>query len=245
MKKFLPYFLCLCILSSFGQTRKRNFRQREIGIFGGASYYIGDLNPRGHFSMSKPAAGIFFRYSTHYRYAFRFGFNYGNIAGNDAKSKELDQLERNISFKSPVYDLHAIAEFNFVDYRIGNEKHRFTMFIFAGIGAYHFNPQSSIASSSVPSSTNLHNGVVTKHYSRYQVNIPYGIGFKWHLTDIFGLGIEWSPRKLFTDYLDDVSSEYGDGSMRGNPRTKDWYFFYGMTLTMRLPNLNKPCFQNN
>ena len=242
LKRAFSYLLCLLVLGSVAQTKKRNFRQREIGVFGGASYYLGDLNPRGHFSLSKPAVGAFFRYTTHYRYAFRFGFNYGSIAGNDAKSNEPDQLERNLKFTSKIYDLHAIAEFNFVDYRIGNDKHRFTMFIFAGIGGFYFDPKSSGAEGSVSSSA-IHGGVPIKNYSKFQINMPYGIGFKWHLTSIFGLGVEWSPRKLFTDNLDEVSGEYNDGLMRGNPRTKDWYFFYGATLTMRLPGAHKPCFQ--
>ena len=177
-----------------------------------------------------------------YTVYFRFGFNYGSIAGNDAKSNEPDQLERNLKFTSKIYDLHAIAEFNFVDYRIGNDKHRFTMFIFAGLGGFYFDPKSSGAEGSVSSSA-IHGGVPIKNYSKFQINVPYGIGFKWHLNSVFGLGVEWSPRKLFTDNLDEVSGEYNDGLMRGNPRTKDWYFFYGATLTMRLPGAHKPCFQ--
>jgi hypothetical protein len=242
LKRAFSYLLCFFVLSGVAQTKKRNFRQREVGIFAGASYYIGDLNPRGHFFFSKPAAGVFFRYTTHYRYAFRFGFNYGSVAADDSKSKELDQRERNLNFKSKIYDFHAIAEFNFVDYRIGNDKHRFTMFIFAGIGGFNFNPQSNVGQG-YQSINNAHGDVPAKKYSHFQINVPYGIGFKWNLGSIFGFGIEWSPRKLFTDYLDGVSTEYADGTMRGNPRTKDWYFFYGATLTMKLPNPNKPCFQ--
>ena len=165
LKRAFSYLLCLLVLGSVAQTKKRNFRQREIGIFGGASYYLGDLNPRGHFLFSKPAVGAFFRYTTHYRYAFRFGFNYGSIAGNDAKSNEPDQLERNLKFTSKIYDLHAIAEFNFVDYRIGNDKHRFTMFIFAGLGGFYFDPKSSGAEGSVSSSA-IHGGVPIKNYSK-------------------------------------------------------------------------------
>ena len=239
-KRLFPYFLCLFVLSGFSQTRKRNFIQREIGVFGGASYYLGDLNPRGHFSFSRPAMGIFYRYSTHYRYAFRFGFNYGNITADDAKSKELNQLERNVNFHSKIYDIHAVAEFNFVDYRIGIDKHRFTMFIFAGLGGFYFDPQTSYGQGDAPEDK-LHGGFVTKKYSKFQINVPYGIGFKWNLGGIFGLGVEWSPRKTFTDYLDNVSAEYADGTMRGNPRTKDWYFFYGVTLSIKLPDLHRQC----
>jgi hypothetical protein len=82
------------------------------------------------------------------------------------------------------------------------------------------------------------------------------VGIKWNATDIFGFGFEWGPRKLFTDYLDDVSGTYPEtgsaysgsgtpGSMRGNPRTKDWYFYYGFTLQMRLPKKNIECSMGN
>lgn len=251
-KKILIFFLFVSTYYGFSQTKKRHFRQPEVGIFGGASYYIGDINPRGHFLFSKPAAGVFFRYATSYRYAFRFGFNYGSVGASDSKSKDADQLERNLSFRSDIYDLHAIAEFNFVDYRIGHNKHYFTMFIFAGIGGYYFNPQTDLGKGYV-SLSGLKTEGQNKAYPRYQINLPFGVGFKWNITDIFGLGVEWGPRKLFTDYLDDVSSAYpksgagvysstgSPGFMRGNPRTKDWYFFYGMTLTMRLPKGKGEC----
>ncbi len=249
-KKLVILILCFCSVCGVSQTKKHHFRQKEAGILVGGSYYLGDLNPRKHFIYSQPAAGIFFRYATSYRYAFRFGFNYGSVGASDSQSKEPDQLERNLNFKSEIYDLHAIAEFNFVDYRIGNDKHYFTMFIFAGIGGYYFNPKADLGNGYV----NL-NGLRTEGqghaYPRYQLNLPFGVGLKWNITSIFGLGIEWGPRKLFTDYLDDVSSTYPNitqgisrgspGYMRGNPRSKDWYFFYGMTLTMRLPKLNQEC----
>ncbi len=240
-KKLIILALCLTTVYGVSQINRRNYRQREIGLLGGASYYIGDLNPRGHFLFSHPAAGIFFRYSTHYRYALRLGFNYGNVSASDAKSKELNQLERNLEFTSKIYDFHAIAEFNFVDYRIGNDKHYFTMFIFAGIGGFSFNPKST------GGNPNLYR---KSTYATVQLNIPFGVGFKWNISKIFGLGVEWGPRKLFTDYLDDVSGVAKNisngnisGTMLGNPRTKDWYFFYGMTISMRLPGFKRECYK--
>jgi hypothetical protein len=85
------------------------------------------------------------------------------------------------------------------------------------------------------------------------LNLPFGVGIKWNATDIIGFGFEWGPRKLFTDYLDDVSKAYPElgngtyygngapGTMRGNPRSKDWYFFYGFTMQIRLPKKNQEC----
>lgn len=253
MKRVLVILLFFVVyLSTKSQTHKRHYRQAEVGIFAGGAYYLGDINQRKHFIYSKPAVGAFFRYAMSYRYAFRFGFNYGNIAASDKNSKEPDQLERNLSFRSKLYDFNAIAEFNFVEYRIGNDKHYFSMFIFAGLGGYYFNPQSNMGNGYVNLSE-LNTEAQSRSYSKLQMNIPFGLGIKWNISDIFGLGIEWGPRKLFTDYLDDVSGIYpikgGNlytgsgvaGGMRGNPRSKDWYFFYGMTLQMRLPKLNKEC----
>jgi opacity protein-like surface antigen len=240
----------ICSFLAEAQISKRNFRQKEVGLFGGGSYYLGDINPRRHFIPSHPAIGGFFRFTPNYRYAFRLGLNYGTVSASDSKSKEPDQLERNLNFRSRIYDAQAIAEFNFVEYRIGHPNHIFTMFVFGGLGFFHMNPQININGDYV----NLH-GMKTenqsKSYSKYQFSLPFGIGIKWNVTDRIGLGFEWGPRKTFTDYLDDISGSYTVnslavsrgilGSMRGNPRSKDWYFFYGFTLNFRLLNKETVC----
>ncbi|HRH10315.1 MAG TPA: DUF6089 family protein [Bacteroidia bacterium] len=254
VKRLLLIFLLFsCVLNA--QTRKKHARQREIGIFGGASYYLGDLNTRTHFVYSKPAAGAFFRMAMTYRYAFRFGFNYGSVWASDSKSGELNQIERDLHFKSDIYEAHALYEFNFVDYRIGKDKLYFTMFLFAGIGGYYMNPKADLGSGYV-NLTSLNTEGQGHSYSKYQICVPFGVGIKWNATDIFGFGFEWGPRKLFTDYLDDASKAFpysnnantvqtfgtGDpGTMRGNPKSKDWYFYYGFTLQMRLPKKNAEC----
>ena len=247
------------VSASIAQTQRRNFRQRELGFLAGASYYLGDLNPRTHFLGSQAAGGIFFRYSTNYRYAFKFGFNYGRVSANDAASGESNQRERNLSFRSDIYELSSTAEFNFVEYRIGHDKHRFTMFIFGGLAGYYFNPKSDIGNG-YESLRNYQTEGQGKKYSRVQISVPFGIGFKWNVHKKIGLGLEWGPRRTFTDYLDDVKGTYSafgsifsnrslnasatPGSMRGNPSTRDWYFYYGFTLSIKLKQRNQPCFQN-
>ncbi len=242
------------------QTRKRNFRQNELGIFGGGAYYIGDINPRGHFFQTKPAVGIFYRHSSHYRYALRFGFNYGTIEGNDSQSKEADQLERNLSFTSKLYELNTVAEFNFVEYRIGNENHPFTMYVFAGLSGFYFDPQSNVGNG-LESLRKYNTEGQNKSYSRIQVSVPFGVGLKFNVGKKCGIGFEWGPRRTFTDYLDDVSGSYPDlsgdadkgftdrslngsaaaGSMRGNPSTRDWYFYYGISINFKLRELHPTC----
>lgn len=259
MKNLLIAALLLFATIAEGQTRRRTFRQREIGFFGGASYYLGDINPRRHFMANHPAFGAYFRYTTNYRYAWRFGVNYGRVSAADAASGEADQIERGASFQSPVYEGHALAEFNFVEYRIGHDRHRFTMFVFAGLGVSYTSPVSDIGRGYAEGQgAMVENG--RGRYSKYQMCVPFGVGIKFNVGEKTGIGFEWGPRKLFTDYLDDVSGTYNEaaiglhpgtgetvsysraaGNMRGNPNTRDWYFFYGVTLTFKLKDSKRPC----
>lgn len=238
------------------KIRKRTFAQKELGFFGGASYYIGDINPRGHFKDSHPAGGIFIRFAKTYRYAFRFGLNYGEISGDDATSGEADQQERNLNFKSQIYEASGTAEFNFVEYRIGHDRYKFTMFVFAGFAAFYFNPKANV-NGSYEALRAYHTEAQPKTYPKFQVSIPFGVGLKWNIGEKCGMGIEWGPRRTFTDYLDDIKGVYpatsvesggvnltdrslngsgSPGNMRGNPSTRDWYFYYGVTLNIRLPS---------
>src|ERR1041384_2979206 len=74
-RRLCIYLFCILFLAAGAQSKKRTFRQREIGMFAGGIYYLGDINPRTHFLYSQPALGAFFRYTTSYSYAFRFGAN--------------------------------------------------------------------------------------------------------------------------------------------------------------------------
>jgi len=108
-----------------------------------------------------------------------------------------------------------------------------------------------------------------KKYKLFQPTIPFGLGFKLSVSKQITIGFEWGPRKTFTDYLDDVSGKYVDpvqlakekgavaavmsdrstikdhtsnyGKLRGNPNTKDWYFFYGFVISFKLKGKPKEC----
>jgi hypothetical protein len=252
--------------SLHSQTKRRNYRQHEVGFLLGGSYYMGDLNPRKHFNQTQPAFGIFYRFAPNYRYAFRAGFNYGEVRGDDSQSDDADQLQRNLNFKSQIYEFNALAEFNFLEYRISNDKYKFTTYLFLGLDVFQFRPQGQIRNYWTELQP-LRTEGQAKPYKLVQVGIPFGIGAKMNVSKKVGIGFEWGPRKLFTDYLDDVSGTYPDPELtpflsdkakqfsdrsknagnnvnkqRGNPRTKDWYFFFGLTLTVKLNGPAKPCY---
>jgi len=253
--------------SIFSQAEKRNFRQHEVGLFIGGSYYIGDLNPRKHFDLTQPAGGLFYRFTPNYRYAFRGGFNFGGIMADDSQSDDQDQLQRNLNFKSRIIEFHTIAEFNFLEYRISNDKYKFTTFLFLGLNVFSFQPRAQINNRWVDLQPQKTEGQ-DKPYKLTQIGIPFGVGAKMNVSKQVGIGLEWGPRKVFTDYLDDVSGTYPDpaiytypsqlsrvlsdrsknagnniNKMRGNPRTKDWYFFFGLTLNIKLNIKPQPCYK--
>jgi hypothetical protein len=47
-------------------------------------------------------------------------------------------------------------------------------------------------------------------YSRIQLAIPIGFGFKYNFDRSWGIQLQYGIRKTFTDYIDDVSTVYYD-----------------------------------
>ena len=86
----------------------------EFGLFLGTTTYKGELN-KSLFNMRliQPAVGILYRKNLNNHWAYRLGLNFGSVAGDDALSKDEYQQRRNLSFRSRIWDAHALLEFNF------------------------------------------------------------------------------------------------------------------------------------
>lgn len=216
-KSHFIFFVFILIAGSLVAQHSKKKSSYEVGVFLGGSYYIGDLNPLGHLNQfTKPAGGFVMRYNINYRLAARANLLFGSIQADDAYAKTNAAHQRNLNFKSPVTEFSGQLEFNFLDYQIGNEKRKFSPYIFLGVGVFKFNPQGNIGGNWValqPLSTEgqgLEGGASKKKYKLTQISIPFGVGFRTNLSKGIGLSIEWGMRKTFTDYLDDVSKTYYD-----------------------------------
>jgi hypothetical protein len=209
--------LCIVLSASLAANAQHVKKTYEIGIFLGGSYYIGDLNPVGHFNQfTKPAGGLIFRVNLNRRLAARASVLFGGLEAHDEFSSSAAAQQRNLSFKSPLTELSAQLEFNFLDYQIGNEKHKFSPYIFLGLAGFNFSPKGQLGNNWInlqPLGTEgqgLPGGASKKKYKLTQISIPFGVGVKANLSKNIGLSIEWGMRKTFTDYLDDVSKTYYD-----------------------------------
>ena len=205
----------------------------EIGVFIGGSYYIGDLNEL-HFNLTQPATGVFYKKNIDRRFAIKSSLLYGEIRGSDKTNKiDSTKINRNLHFKSPITELSAQVEFNFMNYETGNKKYSFSPYITSGISFYKFNPQARRYDTNTPFDNDNNGtsnpwielqslGTEGQHSASYpgrspymlsQFAIPLGVGFKISLSKNFSFSLEYVVRKVFTDYLDDVSLTYVDPSI--------------------------------
>ena len=264
VKRFL--FITLMLLSGalYGQYL-------EIGPYVGGSYYIGDLNPNKHFYMISPAYGGIIRCNFTTRWVGRINFMYGTVSGDDVKTKAVEN--RNLNFESSIFEISLQGEVNFLPYYTGSWSQYFSPYIFGGIGIFTMNPTGIVNGEKLTLRELGTEGQLSgtypdkEPYGLTQICFPFGIGFRVSFWRNFCAGFEWGLRKTFTDYLDDCSTIYyldsetadftntthlasdptmnhKSGMQRGTSENKDWYSFFGLTLTYKI-NLFKKSNCNN
>ncbi len=192
----------------------------EIGIMGGGSYYLGDINSN-HFDYMMPSGGIVIRKNIDRRIVVKGELLLGYIRADDARNtNDTVKLNRNLHFRSPIYELSGQVEFNFLPYETGNSLYPFTPFIFAGVSLFRFNPKAEANNGEWVALQALGTegqGTTSfqdrKKYALTQFSIPMGGGFKIAVNKTFNIILEYGIRKTFTDYLDDVSTTYTGGNL--------------------------------
>jgi hypothetical protein len=202
------WLLCLFLpAAAFSQQRL------QITLFGGVSNYQGDLQGKPFtLEQSNLAIGAGIRYALTPHVALRAGINYGTIEATDALN-EPDLRFRNLSFTSRLVEGNVLLEYTLFDM----EDKLISPYAFAGIGLFHFNPYAfdSLGNKVYlkPLSTEgqgLPQYPDRKPYKLTQFAIPFGAGVKFRVSPNTVLAYEVGLRKIFTDYLDDVSTTYVD-----------------------------------
>ena len=205
---------CLALLIALNTNAQR----LNADIYGGIANYNGDLQAkRLSFNNAGPALGLGLSYNITNKLAVRGVASYLKISGSDASNGESKDLSvRNLSFKSSVLEAQLALEYTFLDL----EERSISPYVFAGVAAFHFNPYAYDANgdkvllrSLATEGQGLPQYPEKEMYKNNQLAIPFGGGFKFALNSRMQLGIELGLRKLFTDYLDDVSGTYADSSL--------------------------------
>jgi len=242
----------------------------EIGAFGGASNFVGDVGngfiPKGY------SAGIIYRFQFEERYSIRAQAMYGKISANDADASPAYKVNRNLNFESSVFEIAVMAEFNFFEFITGSKKKSHSPYIFGGVGVFNFNPTAVVNGESFalqPLGTEGQGSSLSNNanYGLWGLSLPFGLGYRYTPADNISISVEIGFRNTTTDYLDDVSGLYVNtkklenesgaeaaffsdrsitptdktGTMRGDSDRNDWYVFSGITLFVALTPQGERC----
>jgi len=195
-------------------------QEHEFRLYIGANYYQGDLSPNnGRFSFSPGRLGLAAMLGTKVSNVFRVNLKLmvGQIGGDDADASLDDRKIRNLSFDSPIYEAGINTEISLNAFLKKMDKYGINIYYTTGINVFKFSPKATLQRPSgkfdlidlQPLGTEGQGlpGYDDK-YGLVQINIPFGVGFKFQLFDNIELGFEFVPRLTFTDFLDDVSGSY-------------------------------------
>jgi hypothetical protein len=193
----------------------------HVNLFGGFSNYSGDLQSKLFtLDQSYAAFSAGAQYDLTTTFSVLSNLTYAHVGASDAYNKPSLQ-PRNLSFQSKIFEWNVLAEYNFIDLT----KRRFSPYIFAGLAVYHFDPYGYDSTAHQvylqPLSTEgegLAQYPDRKNYGLTQLSIPFGGGVKLRISENVVIAYEISFRKLFTDYLDDVSTAYVDETTLLNAR---------------------------
>lgn len=238
MKQFLVIFLVgFLAVEALGQ------QSLDVGLFGGAGTYFGDMTKMNFQKSVKPAFGGFVRYNFNPRYALRFNVINGTI-GADGEFES-----QHWSFNKNVLDISLQFEFNYLKYIVGEKESPFSSYLFAGIGmqVYDYEMDSLKLDPIFDSQTVFK--YLDQSGTQIIPTIPFGMGFKVNLTKRLGLGIEGGLRKTFSDKLDNLDDPLGYTDLSVTPpvqikytdqlHNNDWTAYLGVHLVYKLIYGNK------
>jgi hypothetical protein len=193
-------------------------RNADFGILGGASSYIGDINPSRIMYAPLPAAGIFYRYNFHPRESLRTSILIGGLRATDLDFNNSFQQARAASFSGSFGEWTTQFEFNFFPYSTQGKRWDYSPYFAAGLGIAFINTT-----------------VFT-----YVPVIPFSFGFKINIYKNLGLEAEYGFRKTFYDNFDGLKDFIApsDYSWLHN---NDWYSFAGLALTWKMYNRLAGC----
>ena len=206
--------LSLCILSfNFHLLSQNESKATWLGLFVGKMNYQGDLNPNSFtFAHSKPTVAFSIRQSFNRWISLKGGLAVGSIEAADRYNRDYLK-KRNLSFYTTVKEASLSLETSLLDLSTS----RFTPYVYGSASLFHFNPWAYDNNGNKtflqPLSTEgqgFSQFPKQKQYKLTQINVGFGVGARYAINDNFNIGVEFSQRKTFTDYLDDVSSIYVD-----------------------------------
>ena len=234
-------FFFFSSLSIFSQSITSGNGKFEIGLGLGPMFFLGDLG--GHHGVGKTfvkdvnipltklSKGLFVNVMPTEWLGFRLAINQGKLEGYDSLIQDKGGAEnfrkiRNLQFQSSLLEGYLATEFYptvfFENYDGLQGKLR--PYGVVGIGMIKFKPQGKYYDPNGGAKwvdlqplrlegQGFKEYPETKEYKLTTIEIPMGFGAKYYLKENMYIGLEVLHRKTFTDYIDDVSTNYIDNNL--------------------------------
>lgn len=223
MKNLFVVFLLL-----FGFNQILIAQRLEFGGSIGALVYKGDLAPRLDPRNAGLGAIVFFRHNVSPVVDLRYQLQVGQIFGKDSRFKSPIASQRKGEFQNTVFEMDAIMEYNFLNYRetpkTFKRSEKWSPYLALGLGVMMFNRLSN-------------DGGI------FSPTIPIGFGVKWATSKQWNVGAEFMARKTFTDALDGYSTNDKFLVQRTFTNDQDWYTYFGVMLSYTIYGVHCP--ENN
>jgi len=253
MNKLITFFGIFLCLSTAVQAQSNAWTRQRYNIYGGLGMinFLGDLGGgRGdahwfkdlNLSTTRPSLTAGGRYKILEEVAIGTSMSFGWYAGNDELSKNLKRRERNLHFRSVLFEWSAYGEYHIIKEKLGKRTTQLNrrtnllswqsiqalpinVYVFAGVAGFFFNPKAKYLDGKwyalQPLGTEGQNILPSrKKYSRIQMSFPFGLGVRHAIDRRFSIGLEYGVRYTTTDYMDDVSTNYIHPDLLPDPKAK-------------------------
>lgn len=182
-------------------------QQWEVGINGGATGFMGDVNPDNPFYLKNASGGFFLKRNFNSTWGVQLAYNYVQLYGNDKDDKDPYRNARGHLFYNKVHELALRGDFNFFRYIPDKEFNRYTPYLFAGLGAIKHNPYVNIKDGG---KHNLADLQLQENNSIKKIApfVVVGTGFKYNIKGPWTIGAEVGYRTVFNNDIDNISNKY-------------------------------------
>lgn len=202
------------------------------GTRGSAKRFAGDIN----LQATHPCGSIFLQAAITPVWTIRVQWGMGMVSGADSLCVAVDtysrmRYQRNLHFRSRIRETALMLQMEPLRLWARGGKHALlSPYLLAGFGIFQFKPEARYENTWMalaPLGTEGQGMAPGRNrYRLTQWNIPLGAGLRMECGARSFLSVELLCRKLFTDYLDDVSTEYPDWARLQGDRTINYWSGY-------------------
>lgn len=235
-KKFILFF---SLTLSISHTNVAHCQGHEFTAGIGFAQYYGDLNvlnttrPFSLFTESFNPKNYKMSYLLGYRYNLRNWISFGGnlqliyLAGYDSDVRPDQKFDdkwyrqlRNLNFHTTVNQIHADIRIEPLRTETAWDEDHWLISPYAsgGLGFFHFNPKTMFENEEIELQPLGTEGQglkkYPKKYSLTEIVIPLSLGVRvFNPERTYSIGLDFSYNFTFTDYIDDVSTNYADPAL--------------------------------